>query len=424
MRAISLLGAGLMSLATCANARPSIHASSRVFSFSDPPALEIKGLKPDMDATLRFTAKTGPVPLSAQVHVSADPRGRALLTPAQVERGLWQVAPAQGVGEDAIAAYDEAQWSSRERGWTVSVLYEGLEHARVELRQQLLQEDAKIIPVRDAGLVGALFRPAHPRKAGCLLVIGGSDGGLGWQGTMARALAQRGYCAFALAYFGMEGLPSSLSRIPIEYFSAGLDWLSRQPGVDSKRLGVVGYSKGAEAALLLGTLDSRLSFVAALVPSAYVFQAIGRGDPKSSWTKGGGEVPFIPYDSASNWAESGKPLAALYADSLRRNASAIPRATIPIERIRGSIFLAAGAADWSWPSAEMVHAMTTRLANSRSTAIHRQLVYPNAGHSLAYPDYWVPISVMPQGPTETVAGTGAARKDTWRELVRFIKANL
>ena len=51
------------------------------------------------------------------------------------------------------------------------------------------------------------------------------------------------------------GKPAKLKNIPLEDFARGLDWLKKQPGVDASRLGIVGYSKGAEAGLLVATRE-------------------------------------------------------------------------------------------------------------------------------------------------------------------------
>lgn len=45
-----------------------------------------------------------------------------------------------------------------------------------------------------------------------------------------------------------------------------LDWLQRQPHLDAARIGAVGYSMGAQAALLLAGTDPRIRAVAAMVP--------------------------------------------------------------------------------------------------------------------------------------------------------------
>lgn len=45
-----------------------------------------------------------------------------------------------------------------------------------------------------------------------------------------------------------------------------LDWAAQQPVIDAQRIRAVGYSMGAQMALLLGGLDPRVAAVAAIVP--------------------------------------------------------------------------------------------------------------------------------------------------------------
>jgi dienelactone hydrolase len=62
-------------------------------------------------------------------------------------------------------------------------------------------------------------------------------------------------------------LPPTLSNIPLEYFSTALKWMSAQPSVDASRVGVVGLSRGAELALLLGTIHPEVHAIVAYMPS-------------------------------------------------------------------------------------------------------------------------------------------------------------
>ena len=91
---------------------------------------------------------------------------------------------------------------------------------------------------------------AHP----AVLVLGGSEGGLYPEVTAeAEDLQKRGFNVLQLAYFNAPGKSSKLERVPLEQFYTALDWLKRQPGTDANRIGIMGYSKGAEGALLVAT---------------------------------------------------------------------------------------------------------------------------------------------------------------------------
>src|ERR1051326_4096570 len=81
--------------------------------------------------------------------------------------------------------------------------------------------------VRHDGLVGVLFHPEPASDSTAtlpgILVLGGSEGGL--HEIDAAFLAERGYAALALAYYGLPGLPDVLKNIPLEYFATALDYL-------------------------------------------------------------------------------------------------------------------------------------------------------------------------------------------------------
>ena len=96
-------------------------------------------------------------------------------------------------------------------------------------------------------------RPFHaPVTTGsppaAILVIGGSDGSV--PADLARALAARGYPSLALAYYGGGDLAQSFTKIRLDYFVKALGWLDDE--VRPTHLLVFGFSRGSEAALLLG----------------------------------------------------------------------------------------------------------------------------------------------------------------------------
>src|SRR4051794_23065162 len=95
------------------------------------------------------------------------------------------------------------------------------------------------------GLVGELHLPEGKGRAPGLLILGGSEGGHGPAFRFAQVFAKRGFASLGLAYFGDPGVPATLENVPLEYFIHAIDWLSTQPGVDAKRIGIFGGSKGA-----------------------------------------------------------------------------------------------------------------------------------------------------------------------------------
>ena len=195
-----------------------------------------------------------------------------------------------------------------------------------------------------------------------MLVFGGSDGGL--SGTLVAALlAAHGYPALALAYFNAPGLPAQLSDIPLEYFATALRWLRAQPQVDPRHVLTLGVSRGSEAALLLGAYYPRLvNGVIASVPS---------------------DVAICSYPNCSGpaWTLHGRPLPYTFQFDNPHPVDD-PAAVIPVERIRGPVFLDCGGADAVWVSCPYARAIMTRLAAHHDAYQHVLQAYPAAGHGV------------------------------------------
>jgi dienelactone hydrolase len=211
-------------------------------------------------------------------------------------------------------------------------------------------------PLREHGLVGALYTTTARRPRPTVLVLGGSEDGL--HQRTAALLASHGQAALALAYFRAPGLPRQLTGIPLEYFARAIAWLRTQPEADSDRILVAGYSRGGELALLLGaTYPAAVNSVIALMPSSKIeagLTADGQETSESAWTLHSRPLPSIP---------------------------------IPVERIDGPVLLVSGTDDRLWPSSDATDAITTRLHQARHRFPVGNLTYQGAGHLIDAP-YW------------------------------------
>jgi pimeloyl-ACP methyl ester carboxylesterase len=195
-----------------------------------------------------------------------------------------------------------------------------------------------------------------------VLVLAGSSGRV--DVDRARVLAQQGALAAALRWFGGDGQPPGICEVPLEIFVTAVDWLEAQ-GV--RRVGVVGLSKGAEAALLLACRDPRVRAVVAISPSSVAWANVGPGldgrayPYRSSWAWQGAPVPFVPYDES--WEpDEGEPVVfrPLYELSLLAHPEARTAAAIPVEDSAADILLVAGGADAVWPSEPFAEELATR----------------------------------------------------------------
>jgi dienelactone hydrolase len=264
------------------------------------------------------------------------------------------------------------------------------------------------VSLAQGGVFGVLVRPvAAPGKHPAVLIIGGSEGGLHGT-TEAEALASRGYAALALAYFGEDGLPATLTSIPLEYFAAALRILAGQPGVDPDRIIVEGASRGSEAALLLAThYPDLVHAVIALSPSSKIHSG-WPDETKPAWT----------------WKGVGLP----YARSYDADPGHDPAAVIPVENIHASLFLLCGEDDQLWASCAYEDAIVQRWTDHHVTYRLTALREPDAGHLIDSvlpnrPQSSKATTIPPYG-TAAIGGTQQAdalgRLDAWPKLLAFL----
>lgn len=236
------------------------------------------------------------------------------------------------------------------------------------------------------GFIGRYCSKPSSAPSPAIVRIGGSEGGMPGDLTCT-LLATHGFPTLDLAYFGLPGLPSALSRVPLEYFQRALQWLGRQPGVDASRLSVMGTSRGGEAALILGAVYPQyVHSVVGLVPSSNVNGGFGGPDP--AWTLGGSALTF---------------------------------SEIPVERISGPVFVVGGGSDYVWPSGGYVRTIAKRMrAHGRKDVT--ALVYADAGHGLgiAVPNLRVGTANAQLNLGGSPSADARARAVYWPLLLKFL----
>ena len=286
------------------------------------------------------------------------------------------------------------------------------------------------------GIAGVLVRPASGADS-AVVVIGGSEGGMHERDAVA--LAEEGFAALALAYFGAPGVPSVLVDVPLEYFTRALDLLEAQ-GFAPGSIGLLGGSRGGEAALLVGSRDERVGSVVSIVGSGVVTPGIdyeaGRLDAilQSSgpaWTIGGEPLPFLPYVVTPELVraiENHEPVALRDAfAALPTDPAALDLVSIPVERIRGGVLLVAGSDDQMWDSPAYNQVAADRLADHAYPWAN--VVLDSVGHLIAGPPGGVSTSLSP-GPGVTFRNggdpvlTAHARKETWSRTLGFLRYTL
>jgi len=238
-----------------------------------------------------------------------------------------------------------------------------------------------------------------------VLVLSGSSGRV--EVERCRVLAEAGATAASYRWFG-----DAVDRVPLESFDDALALLHER----CERLVVLGTSRGAEAALLLGARHPEIDAVVAISPSDVVWAALSQERPqRSSWTSGGEPLPFVPYDDA--WEPDTDPpeLVGHYEHCLELYADRVAAARVPVERIAGEVVLVAGGDDRLWPSLDFAEGVVRRRQGLPTTLV----THPEAGHRVLLPGEEPPApSHLVHGGTPTADAELGRR--LWPELVRLL----
>lgn len=280
--------------------------------------------------------------------------------------------------------------------------------------------------VADNGMIANYYPAPGPGRHPTVVVVGGSDGGIGRQvDRTAQALQKEGYTALALSYWGAEGQPEIMDRIPLETFRTAFAWVLAQPEVDPERFAFMGTSKGGEAAVLLASQTPEFKAVVGYVPSHVVWAGFNLREPwkwnqtGSTWSAGGQDVAYVPYIEDFR----GGPMVDMYVRSWHENLPQHQDAIIPIENSRAPLLLICGEQDTLWPSCDMSREVEKRAAEHSGPNV-TVLAYPEAGHMIsgppADPDH--PFDATQMGGTKE--GSDYALSDSWPKVLEFLRAEL
>ena len=125
------------------------------------------------------------------------------------------------------------------------------------------QEKARytVEEVETDGLRGRFYYPTGGTALPAVVVIGGSESGIGFADPFGPALADSGFAILALPYHNHESLPDALEEIPLSYFDRAIAWTQHHPATDPDRLGLIGHSRGGEGALLVASRNDAVRAV-------------------------------------------------------------------------------------------------------------------------------------------------------------------
>lgn len=244
--------------------------------------------------------------------------------------------------------------------------------------------------VQTDGFHGELFLPAQDKYPGkALICFSGSDGGMELARELAGVFQTQGLTTLALAYVLEEGLPQRFSKVPVDSLEAAA---KRLHDMGYEKVGLWGISKGAELALLAGSLlPGLVNAVVAVSPMNTVCQGFAKEKgivfvPGSCWSFHGKDIPYTAYKTEKF------PLGQVLRKSIRiRDVTMYdlylplvqnpnPDAVIPVEKIAGPILLISSKMDNMWPSELAAKQIMKRLQDCSFPYSYQHLSYDYGGH--------------------------------------------
>lgn len=280
-------------------------------------------------------------------------------------------------------------------------------------------------------VTGHYFYHANNNNTHSILLLGGSEGVANPMLPTAACLANKGFNVLSLQYFSpsrdplpVKELPVFLRLIPIEYINNGIDWLCEMSG--STHVSIMGFSRGAELALLTSTLNEKVKKVVAISPSAYVWQGIFT--ISSAWSFEKRPIPcliVIPIlgfiDSLKNTLMGLFDLPQGYYFSYELSRKLVPnkykeKARIKIEKTDANILLVAGSNDYVWNSKAAVKIIADVMESHHKGDKIFCKVYKKAGH------YFRPPFIFGE---EVIGGENKiilsnANEDFWASTINFL----
>jgi dienelactone hydrolase len=393
-----VLAVGAASAGCSARPDPPEHAALHVDhpeALTDRPVrVRITGLRPDETVTVSAAAEGTKATWRSHAVFTADDDGTVDLTQAAPDSGTYGKADGMGLFWSMHARHSAKHPAfllpppARQPAYQVRLTVSDGDTTLAERTVSRVRMADGIrhrrLSAHADGVAGDLYLPKKGAPAAApVLVLGGSEGGDWAVRSDAALLASHGHPALALCYFGCAGRPEHLQDIAVEYLAKGARVLAGQDGAQTDKLVVIGYSRGGEAAQLLGQYHPEL-------------------------------VEDVVCFSGSNVIVGGYPHPWRYAWT--RNGKHVPEKEIPLDQVRGKILDTVGADDRVF-SAQY-------LAQGIKTAGGRLIVYPHGGHYAAGHPYLPESRTRPDPDLHPVGGTRAADAasavDAWPRVLDLV----
>ena len=209
---------------------------------------------------------------------------------------------------------------------------------------------------------------AHP----LVILVGGSDGGNYFANPNMKPLMDRyhdyGFSVASMGYFDTLGTPDSPIELSLNEIDARIKAITEDSSIKGQCVALLGFSKGAELSLLLGSHFNTVNHIVAAYPSHVVWNAVKTPMSYSSWSIDGQPLPYIEAPLLSFDMLSGiftGEYRNAFTDALSEaSPKELNDAAIPVEKISGSVTLVSARQDQIWPSFEMANKIEQRLSDN------------------------------------------------------------
>lgn len=300
-----------------------------------------------------------------------------------------------------------------------------------------------VLPVRGSrGVFGDLYLPATAPPYPIVVVFDG-ERGTERAAEVARTFVEQGYLVLALTTWGVDPLPLTFERLPLEYLLSAIEVAKEYPGARRDRVGLIGLARGSEAVLQVASASPDVKAVVSVVGSGVVWPA-GALQDQPAWTRADAGVAAVP------WAAQVAPMVRtlddggvfvstrnVWGDVLQQApAAAIEAATIRVEDIRAPVLLLAAEDDRVWPSCALSDLAWERLADAghpQRFPLDARFCFSGAGHVINPGYVGLPmgstlVRALDDGGFMELGGTpkanAAASREAWLRTGAFLEATL
>lgn len=197
--------------------------------------------------------------------------------------------------------------------------------------------------------------------------LGGSEGGNAWTSDYWKKtrdqFIENGYSFLAIGYFGANGTPDTLNKIAIDDVYNAIKIATKNKKVSKNKIAIIGGSRGADLALLLGSYYKDINCVVSIVGSNAVFPGHTNHFSTSCWTYKNKELPFVPVNEDAVPFLMKQDLRGTF-EAMLKDTITVKKATIKVENINGPVFFLSATKDEICPSTPMAETMMARLTNN------------------------------------------------------------